>query len=965
MFDDDLDKRTMSMINAVEFWLGNPLSKRVLRLFTKKCSCGRRIELALKCYTGQSNSKDLCLGCRTAARAVKSIMDYFIEKSEIDKNDVMNYLKDPVWRKGLSSVLEGIAMYGPKKPFVGKAPFLVVWNISKACNLNCKHCLDYETLLMIEMNGEIRIRKIGEVVDELMKLGTNICIKDGYEIAELPENMSVRAYAMDDKKGKTLLRRVTRVMRKKTNNKKIIEIKACGGIALKLTTDHLVFTKDGWKEAGGLVENDYLTIPYFLTPPENIEKIDIITKLIDEPNLRVSGLNKIFDEESRKQGMLRNEFSEMVFANLPKSTREGWVYGYTSVPMSLTRRFVEKNACLDNLMISSIGSQEKEIPALFEIRPSLASFFGYFVSDGHFTKATHRLTVTNTNNDVLASVKKSFSCLGYSSYIEFHGKSGRAPQIYAASYLLHLLFEKVFGLKDKAKNKIVPMYFFNSKKEIIKEFLAACFAGDGSISNWDSKDTHKNRNISYSSVSPELVNGISALLWQLGVPNTVQRYSYRNYIIIPPQFHQEFLENVGFSTKEKNDRLKIAAEFSKTCKNFSRWVVDKENNRIFAPIISIKPTTATTEYVYDLGIETFHEEGNFVIGFPPVKVHNCYENAHTAGPDELTLQQKLKAVDMIADSGIAYVAISGGEPLMLSGFEDVVKRIKENEMGFSIATNGTLLTKEKAEMLKKYNCLFAQISLDGADAKTHNSFRGANAFQRTIKGIKNAVAAGLDVGISTTVTKYNYNQVGKLINLAEKLGVYLFIHYNFIPTGRGKDIVKMDITPQQREELLKMLAKKSEKSRVKLLTTAPQYARVCTQINCGMPTTHFDTLSTEKDGNKIKFLADFIGGCGAARLYCALEPNGGIEPCVFIPINLGNIMKDNFTDIWHKHPDLIKIRDRDKFKGNCGKCEYKTVCGGCRARAYGYYKDLSASDPGCINNLREWNKLNIEMDKPN
>jgi radical SAM protein with 4Fe4S-binding SPASM domain len=280
------------------------------------------------------------------------------------------------------------------------------------------------------------------------------------------------------------------------------------------------------------------------------------------------------------------------------------------------------------------------------------------------------------------------------------------------------------------------------------------------------------------------------------------------------------------------------------------------------------------------------------------------------------------------------------------------------EMGFSIATNATLLTPEKAKLLKKYNCLFVQISLDGSNPKTHNSFRGANAFQKTVQGIKNAVAEGLDVGISTTVTKFNIKEVPQILDLAEKLGVYIFMHYNFIPTGRGKDIIKMDIEPEKREALLKMLGKESEKRKVKILSTAPQFSRICLQTHCGSPTTHFDTFSTDvAEGEKVRFLADFIGGCGAGRLYCALEPNGDIEPCVFIPIKIGNIKTDNILDIWHNHPDLIAMRNRKKFKGNCGSCEFRNVCGGCRARAYGYYGDVSACDPGCMKNIKHWNKL--------
>lgn len=332
---------------------------------------------------------------------------------------------------------------------------------------------------------------------------------------------------------------------------------------------------------------------------------------------------------------------------------------------------------------------------------------------------------------------------------------------------------------------------------------------------------------------------------------------------------------------------------------------------------------------------------------------HCYENAHAPAPGELTSKQAMQAVDRMAEAGVAYVAMSGGEPLMRPDFFEIAERIKEKELAFSTATNGTLLTKEIVKKLKGVDCLYIQISLDGATAKTHNSFRGRNSFERTVNGIKNAVESGITTSIAMTVTKHNLKEVPKMIVLAERLGVSIFMHYNFIPTGRGKNILDLDISPKEREDLLEYLASQAGKGRITFLSTAPQYARVCSASNCmAASMTHFDTFS-QSDNGSTKFLADFIGGCGTARLYCALEPNGDIEPCVFIPIRCGNIMKDNLLDVWQNNEIMKKLRDRKKFRGNCGICNYRNVCGGCRARAYGYFGDVQQSDPGCIFNEKE------------
>jgi radical SAM protein with 4Fe4S-binding SPASM domain len=341
-----------------------------------------------------------------------------------------------------------------------------------------------------------------------------------------------------------------------------------------------------------------------------------------------------------------------------------------------------------------------------------------------------------------------------------------------------------------------------------------------------------------------------------------------------------------------------------------------------------------------------------------LKCRHCYAYAGTKDPNELTDKETIMAVDKMADAGVAFVALSGGEPLIRPNIYSIIDRIRERGMAFSIATNATLLTKEHAKKLMEKNCLFVQVSLDGAKPETHNNFRGKNAFELTCQGIRNAVAEGLHVGISCTVTQHNYREVRDIIDLAEKLGAKTFMHYNFIPTGRGTDIIDTDISPRQREDLLKMLIAESKKRKgLTLLSTACQFSRVCLENDAAMiAMTHFDNSMIGKN-DQLAVLADVVGGCGTGRLYCALDYDGKITPCVFIPIELGNIRKDDFLKVWLNSDVLKKIRDREHFHGRCAKCSYRNVCGGCRARAYGYSGDIQASDVGCIRNEDEWNKL--------
>lgn len=151
---------------------------------------------------------------------------------------------------------------------------------------------------------------------------------------------------------------------------------------------------------------------------------------------------------------------------------------------------------------------------------------------------------------------------------------------------------------------------------------------------------------------------------------------------------------------------------------------------------------------------------------------HCYAQAGRISEDEISHEQALGVVDKLAAMGIPALAISGGEPLVRSDILDITRRAANKGMYVSIATNGTLITREKAKQMKDAGVSYLQISIDGADAETHDAFRGIpGAFDRTIKGVKNALAEGFFVSIATTVVKKNVDQVPKIIDLCDQLGV--------------------------------------------------------------------------------------------------------------------------------------------------------------------------------------------------
>ncbi len=331
---------------------------------------------------------------------------------------------------------------------------------------------------------------------------------------------------------------------------------------------------------------------------------------------------------------------------------------------------------------------------------------------------------------------------------------------------------------------------------------------------------------------------------------------------------------------------------------------------------------------------------------------HCYSNSGATHETELTTEEALGVVDQLVDAGVIALAFSGGEPLSRKDFFEVASYAAKRGLYVSVATNGTLLTKENVWKLKQAKINYVEVSIDGATANTHDSFRGVpSAFSKAVAGLKNCAEVDLCVCIATTATKSNIDEMPEILDLAEEIGAERFTYFNFIPTGRGKEHYDQDLSPEEREKLmLYLLDRMSKGYKVTILTTAPQLARVALQCQgpgdtATMSMAHMQTVKVSK---KAVPLADFIGGCGAGRLYCSLSPQGDVHPCVFLPINVGNLKKEKFVDIWLNSKLFNALRNRDNLKGPCGKCHYKYICGGCRARANAYRRDIMASDVGCI-----------------
>ncbi len=340
-----------------------------------------------------------------------------------------------------------------------------------------------------------------------------------------------------------------------------------------------------------------------------------------------------------------------------------------------------------------------------------------------------------------------------------------------------------------------------------------------------------------------------------------------------------------------------------------------------------------------------------------LRCRHCYQDAGRRADDELDLAEQKRIVDILADRDVAMIAFSGGEPLMGPTFLDVASYARDFGMHLTVATNGTLLTPERVDAMADAGIRYAEISLDSVDPARHDAFRGAAGYwDAAVRGIRTVAASDrMKCGVAMTVTRWNLAELEPMLEWCICEGVDTFYAFNFIPTGRGRQIADQDLSPEERERMLAVLQRYLVEGRISIMSSAPQYGRACLEL--GDPHGPVNTGHYGYGGGRMtRTLAKYVGGCGAGRCYIALQPNGDVTPCVFMPIKVGSFRTHAFDAMWN-HPVMRQVRDRDDRTGHCRVCDYRYHCGGCRARSHGYFGDLRRADPGCKYNAAEWEEV--------
>ena len=338
-------------------------------------------------------------------------------------------------------------------------------------------------------------------------------------------------------------------------------------------------------------------------------------------------------------------------------------------------------------------------------------------------------------------------------------------------------------------------------------------------------------------------------------------------------------------------------------------------------------------------------------------------------PGELSTDQAKALLDQVAGfPRRPMLVMTGGDPLKRADLFELIRHACTAGLQVALTPSATpLATFEAFQRVRQAGVRRLGISLDGADAATHDAFRGwQGSFQRTMQMLAHARTLEMAVQVNTTITRRNVHQIDALAELLAGQGIAMWSVFFLVPVGRG--IEEERIAPEEYEMVFERLWHHAQCQPYAVKTTeAPHYRRFVLERG-GDPLAGPRSEGREERGEGRGEAGDegwavhrpFLPernphhahraplGVGDGKGIMFVGHSGEIYPAGFLPLCCGRFPKDSVVDVYQKHPVFLALRDPDRFKGRCGICEYRHVCGGSRARAYAVTGDYLETEPDCV-----------------
>jgi radical SAM protein with 4Fe4S-binding SPASM domain len=340
-----------------------------------------------------------------------------------------------------------------------------------------------------------------------------------------------------------------------------------------------------------------------------------------------------------------------------------------------------------------------------------------------------------------------------------------------------------------------------------------------------------------------------------------------------------------------------------------------------------------------------------------------------ASPLDLSTPDALRVVEQVSSYAHPILILSGGEPLFRKDVYAIAAHATARGLLVALATNGTLITPAEAERIRSSGIRRVAISLDGADAATHDTFRGLpGSFDAALRGLRAVQDAGVSTQINTTITRRNVHQLPQILALALRLGADALHTFLLVPVGCGVNIAEEQMVPaDEYEKVLNWFYDREQEGLLELKATcAPHYYRVRKQRQVHerraaqqeVTSSHPGALGADLTPRAARSpsaaprsrhpqMGAVTKGCLAGSAVCFISHQGEVFPCGYLPVKAGDLRRQTFAEIWEQSPVFAALRDPDALKGKCGVCEFRKICLGCRARAYAATGDYLEEEPFC------------------
>ncbi len=305
-------------------------------------------------------------------------------------------------------------------------------------------------------------------------------------------------------------------------------------------------------------------------------------------------------------------------------------------------------------------------------------------------------------------------------------------------------------------------------------------------------------------------------------------------------------------------------------------------------------------------------------------------------PRELSTMEAMGLLNTVRRFGRIVVVLSGGDPAQRPDLVDLVTHAAR--LGLRVALTPATTARVTPALLRRLkNAGLARIavSLDGPTPEIHDAFRGVDgSYRQALRILKDAQAEGLSTQVNTVISNHNLADFDRLSVLMSELGIVFWEVFFLVPTGRARpqDTPSAD----EFETIFHRMFEFSETASFDIkATAAPHYARVVLQRQ----------VDQRRRGQRAE--PPRARGVTEGDGYAFISHTGEIFPSGFLPISAGNVRTDDLVEVYRHAPLFQRLRDRSLLKGKCGVCEYREICGGCRARAYALTGDCFSADESC------------------